>query len=460
MAVGVYFVGRGEAGEALRSGAGVGVQFTRVLVPLLATVLTAEGQRDRIGQAPVQRLGQVGVEDVLLVLQRTVVERTRAGRAQAVVDAVAGVEIQGVLAVVQAQVPGPAVVGVAFDAGHQRAVLGVLVDLRHVAVRVGLRQQRALPTVVARTVERERGDVAVAEQRARIAGHVVAEVIAGVDRGSGGVDLRVADDEGGLADAGEIAGVRRGAAVRAGAVALVLLADLAGHMHAATAIGEADAGVAGELVLVAVAGRILAVVDGQAAATATALQHDVDDAGDGIRTVLCGGAVTQHLDALDGGDRNRVDVHRRRTTADAAVDVDHRRGVAALAVDQHQHLVRRQAAQLRRTDVVGTAGVGLAREVERGQQRLQRAAQLAIDHAGLADVLGGQHVHRRSGFKHGAVGGAGAGDDHRVQVGGGVLGRSQGGGQGERDGEAERRRGQAGGHADSSSNDVGKGRGR
>ncbi|PAM61689.1 hypothetical protein CEJ63_20455, partial [Acinetobacter baumannii] len=64
------------------------------------------------------------------------------------------------------------------------------------------------------------------------------------------------------------------------------------------------------------------------------------------------------------------------------------------------------------------------------------------------------------GFKHGAVGGAGTGDDHRVQVGGGVLGRSQGGGRGERDGEAERRRGQAGGHADSSSNDVGKGRGR
>src|SRR6185437_16994796 len=96
VAVGMHFVGRGEAAEALRTGAGVGIQLARVLVPLLAAVLTAEGQRDRIGQAPVQRLGQIGVEDVLLVLQRAVVERTRAGRAQAVVDAVTGVEIQGV----------------------------------------------------------------------------------------------------------------------------------------------------------------------------------------------------------------------------------------------------------------------------------------------------------------------------------------------------------------------------
>src|SRR2546427_12821314 len=87
------------------------VQLARLLVPFLLAVLTTEGQRDRVGQAPVQRLGQVGVEDVLLVLQRAVVERARAGRTEAVVDAVAGVEIEGVLAVVQAQVPGPAEIG-------------------------------------------------------------------------------------------------------------------------------------------------------------------------------------------------------------------------------------------------------------------------------------------------------------------------------------------------------------
>src|SRR2546427_1768783 len=53
------------------------VQLARLLVPFLLAVLTTEGQRDRVGQAPVQRLGQVGVEDVLLVLQRAVVERAR-----------------------------------------------------------------------------------------------------------------------------------------------------------------------------------------------------------------------------------------------------------------------------------------------------------------------------------------------------------------------------------------------
>ncbi|VTQ58402.1 Uncharacterised protein [Stenotrophomonas maltophilia] len=335
----MHFIGRGEAREALRAAAGVRVQFARVLVPLLLAVLTAEGQCDRVGQAPVQRLGQIGIEDVLLVLQRAVVERARAGRAEAVVDAVAGVEVQSVLAVVQAQVPGPAVVGVALDPGHQRAVLGVLVDLRHEAVRVGLRQQRALPVVVARTVERERGDVAVAQQRAGVAGHVVAEVEAGVGRCRGRIHARVADDEGLLADAREVAGVRCGAAVRAGAVAFVLLADLAGHVHAATAVAELDAGIAGELVLVAVTGRVLAVVHRQAAATAAALEHDVDDACNGVRAVLCRRTVTQHFHALDGGDRDRVDVHGGRATADAAVDVDHRRGMAALAVDQHQHLV-------------------------------------------------------------------------------------------------------------------------
>ncbi|KAG1536477.1 hypothetical protein G6F50_015053 [Rhizopus delemar] len=66
VAVGMHFVGRGETAEALRATAGVRIQLTVVLVPLLLAVLTAEGQRDRIGQAPVQRLGQVGVEDVLL----------------------------------------------------------------------------------------------------------------------------------------------------------------------------------------------------------------------------------------------------------------------------------------------------------------------------------------------------------------------------------------------------------
>src|SRR5690606_139161 len=87
--------------------------------------------------------------------------------------------------------------------------------------------------------------------------------------------------------------------------------------------------------------------------------------------------------------------------------------------------------------MIRAAGVGLARKVERGQQRLQGAAQLASRAGGTAQVLGGEHIHRRGRLQRGAVAGAGAGDDHLVQGGGGRfegLGggdRGQGGGQGE-----------------------------
>ncbi|MNM79301.1 hypothetical protein D3C81_912280 [compost metagenome] len=176
------------------------------------------------------------------------------------------------------------------------------------------------------------------------------------------------------------------------------------------------------------------------------VEDHVDHAGHRIGAVQRTGAVTQHFDALDRADRDGVEIHRRGALADLAVGVDQRAVVAALAVDQHQHLVRRQATQLRGAHMVGTAGVGLAREIERRQQGLQRAAQLAVDHAGLADVLGAEHVHRRGGFEHGAVHGAGAGDDHRVQRGGlvgGVLGEG-GGRQRQRNGQTERGRGGAG----------------
>jgi len=94
------------------------------------------------------------------------------------------------------------------------------------------------------------------------------------------------------------------------------------------------------------------------------VQDHVDHPRHRVGAVQRAGAVAKHLDALDGADRDGVEVHRRGALADLAVGVDQRRVVAALAVDQHQHLVRRQPAQLRRAHVVGTAGVGLPREVE------------------------------------------------------------------------------------------------
>src|SRR5690606_26146749 len=118
-------------------------------------------------------------------------------------------------------------------------------------------------------------------------------------------------------------------------------------------------------------------------------------------------------------------------------------GVAATAVDQHQHLVGREPAQLRGAHVVGAAGVGLAGEVERGQQGLQGAAQLAGRAGGAAQLGGGEYVHRRGGLQYGAVAGAGAGDDDLVEGGGVRPGGLGGGAHGQGDGQGEGK-GQAG----------------
>src|SRR3546814_3089623 len=60
---------------------------------------------------------------------------------------------------------------------------------------------------------------------------------------------------------------------------------------------------------VAIARRILAVAGHYLAAFRALFQDDVDDAGKSVRAVLCRGTVAQHLDAFDGADRDRADVH-------------------------------------------------------------------------------------------------------------------------------------------------------
>src|SRR5690606_29691057 len=167
----------------------------------------------------------------------------------------------------------------------------------------------ALVAVVARAVERVGHDVAVAGDGAGVAGHVVGEGEFGGGGHARRLYLRVAVDEGHFADAGVVAGVRGGrdalrggGAGGAGAGGVVLVGELGGHVQAAAAVAVGDAGVAGELAALAVAGRVLAEVDGQAAAGLGALEHDVDHAGDRVRAVLGRGAVAQHFDARDRRD--------------------------------------------------------------------------------------------------------------------------------------------------------------
>jgi len=78
------------------------------------------------------------------------------------------------------------------------------------------------------------------------------------------------------------------------------------------------------------------------------LQDDVHNAGDGVGAILRRGAVGQHFDVVDRVDRDEAEVSRRRARVRAAaVDREVRGGMAALAVDQHQGIVRTQTPQRR-----------------------------------------------------------------------------------------------------------------
>ena len=144
-------------------------------------------------------------------------------------------------------------------------------------------------------------------------------------------------------------------------------------------------------------GVVLAVGERGVAALARIAQAQVDDAGDGVRAVLRRGAVAQHFDGFDRGERNGVQVDGGRAAADRAVDVHQRGLVAALAVDQHQRLVGREAAQRGGADVIGAVGDRRAREVERGRRGRQRLGELGG--ALRAQGFGGQHVDGREGIE-------------------------------------------------------------
>ena len=179
------------------------------------------------------------------------------------------------------------------------------------------------------------------------------------------------------------------------------------------AFAQLEAGITGELVLLTVSGAVLAGVQGDAAAVVAALEHDVDHAGNGVGAVLRRGTVAQHFNAQDRGDRDRVQVHRRRAPALTAVEIDKCGGVPALAVDQDQHLVGSQAAQLCRAHRIGTIGNGRTREIKRGQRTRQGGSQ--FHGTGSFQRFRRDHIDRRGRFGDGAGADTGAGDHHGVE---------------------------------------------
>ncbi len=171
------------------------------------------------------------------------------------------------------------------------------------------------------------------------------------------------------------------------------------------------------------------VADGDREATAVVgfAQAKVDHAGDGVGTVHGRCAVAQHLHGAKGGDRDGVQIHRGGAAADRTIQVHQGRGLAALAVDEHQHLVGREAAQGGGADGVGAVRQGRAREVQGGQGLRQGLRQFGA--AVVGKRRAGHDVDRRDGVEAAARRGATAGDDQFAQFGrrGGVRGGCGGG---------------------------------
>ena len=209
-------------------------------------------------------------------------------------------------------------------------VVDLAIDKRHEAVRVHGGRIARRDVVAADAFAAKRGARGVARLRA---GREVQ-----LARGAGGV---VAIDVQGLVFGLGVADGAQG--VRVGAVRTATVQVFARDGQGAL-VAQRDAAIRGRQVILAVTGRVLAVA-GHRFAAQVFLQFDVDHAGDGVRAVLGGSAVAQHLHVLDGQQRNRIHVRARVAAVARAKQVDQGRRVAPLAVHQHEGLVGTEAAQ-------------------------------------------------------------------------------------------------------------------
>ena len=176
---------------------------------------------------------------------------------------------------------------------------------------------------------------------------------------------------------------------------------------------ERQADVAGEPGRLPVAGAVHAGVELHRAARASVLELEVHHPGDRVRAVLGRRAVAQHFDLPEGnrGDGGDVGALRAERHAVAAVPVDDRRPVAALAVDEDQRVVGGEVAQHRGADHRRVAADRLTVDAERRNDGAKLVVQVA--RAPAEEVRGRQHVHRDRRLGGAARLGAGA-DDHRL----------------------------------------------
>nr|GEZ41350.1 hypothetical protein [Tanacetum cinerariifolium] len=152
---------------------------------------------------------------------------------------------------------------------------------------------------------------------------------------------------------------------------------------------------------------------------------EVDDTANGVRAIQRRCAVAQHFDAVDGGERNHVQVD----------------GTAIGRADAGQGVVGQTAAVEQDQRLVGTdaAHVGVGRAAGRGADRAcavhhRLTAGDALDHlfggghALLFQLFGAQNGHRHCGFRVSPTH-RGAGDFHAFELGGGRHRGHRGGGR-------------------------------
>ncbi len=166
------------------------------------------------------------------------------------------------------------------------------------------------------------------------------------------------------------------------------------HTATADAVARAADGTARARVAVVLV-EVLAGAELHAAPGAGVLQLEVDDAGNGVGTVLRGRAVAQHLDLpqSDGGYGGQIRPLRPVGNT-IAQPGDYGRAVAALAVDEDQRVVRGHVAQVGRPHDGGRVADGLGVDVERGGQRAHQVGHVGgslIDEIRAADHVDGNH---------------------------------------------------------------------
>ena len=144
------------------------------------------------------------------------------------------------------------------------------------------------------------------------------------------------------------------------------------------------------------------------------LENDVDDACDGVGAVLCRCAIAQHLDPAYGRGRDQIQVGRDRAVVERRHRIDQRGLVPPLAVDQHQGLIRVEAAQTSGGNHRRDAATGAGWQIEGRHQGLQRLERPGA--AGLFQLCPTQHVDGGRAVDDRARRAAGAGDHQLLDI--------------------------------------------